>query len=188
MKWFFIECGRIFKSSITRLHRSMSASRRHSFNFQHIHSINTMSESVFVTAGFPMVLLISFEIMFLLWYKQIINKLWEWINFMILWCYLQSWYRSWSNMFSFEILARQMIHNSFELKILSNVFESWMLTSGLILHKVTLIFMWSPSIVTIMAHYAVKDRPVFSNYFQLETDCVVAHGFSITCDNPACRG
>lgn len=147
-----------------------------------------MSKSVFVTAGIPMELLISFEIMFPLWYKQIINKLWEGMIFMILWCYLQSWYRLWSNMFSSEILARQRIHNSFGLKFLRNIFKSWTLTSGLILHKVTLIFMWSPSIVTIMAHYAVKDRPVFSNYFQLQTDCVVAHGFSITCDNPAWRG
>lgn len=72
--------------------------------------------------------------------------------------------------------------------MLRNTFESWMPTSGLIPRKVTLIFMWSPSIVTIMAHYAVKDRPVFSKSFQLETDSVVAHGFSITCDNPACRG
>lgn len=172
MKWFFIECGRIFKSSITLLHRSMSASRRCSFHFQHIHSINTVSKSVFVTAGIPMELLISFETVFPLWYKQIINTLWEGMIFMILWCYLQSWYRSWSNMFSFEILARQMIHKSLGLKTLRNIFKPWMPTSGLILHKVTLIFMWSPSIVTITAHYAVKDRPVFSNCFQLETDCV----------------
>lgn len=59
-------------------------------------------------------------------------------------------------------------------KNLSNILKSWTPTSGMILHKVTLIFMWSPSVVTIMAHYVVKERPTFSNYFQLKTDCVVA--------------
>lgn len=68
-----------------------------------------------------------------------------------------------------------MIYNSFGCKNLSNILKSWTPTSGLILHKVTLIFMWSPSVVTIMAHYAVKERPVFSNYFQLKTDCVIAN-------------
>lgn len=103
----------------------------------------------------------------------------------ILICYLYSRSGPRSNISPLGKPPREMLCSSFKCKNLSNILKSWTPTSGLILPKGTLIFLWSPSVVTITAHYVVKERPGCGNSFQPKADGVVANRLFKGGDNPA---
>lgn len=144
---------------------------------------------VSVTAGAPVEPLMFFELRFPLWHQQDRHR-----------CVGRSNVPGFNMLPGFMIRAtskikpiplgkppREMIWSSFKCKNLSNIWKSWTPTPGLILPQGTLIFLRSPSVVTITAHYVVKERPGCGNPFQPKADGVVANRLFNSGDNPACR-